>query len=121
MPNYRMPEAAKMLDVSESLLRRWIAKARLREAIKRQRLDYDLRVFYLTSEQLEQIASAHGRQIALPGETDTAARLEALEANYEDYEERISALERAMQREGIPLTGPQQAIKPAPDTSRDQP
>ncbi len=92
-----MPEAANMLGISISLLRSWVQKAGLREQVQKQRLDYDMRVFYLTQAQIEQIATLHGRQIATLATIDPLARLEAVDAalteRIEALEARVAALE----------------------------
>jgi polyhydroxyalkanoate synthesis regulator phasin len=92
-------DALEMLQVSKSTLEDWIHKAKLRNAVNKQRFPDDMRQRFLTRVQVEQLAAAHRRQIATAAELDPLARLEAVDAalteRIEALETRVKALEDA--------------------------
>lgn len=95
---YTMPEAANMLGVSVSLLRTWVRNAGLREQVQKQRLDYDLRVFYLTQTQLEQVATLHGRRISPSPSMDIEAVDTALKEQIDDLKADLDAIKQRLAR-----------------------
>ncbi len=87
---YTYGEAMTLLGISKSTLEEWITKAKLRSAVKKQYYPDDMRQHYLLRTQLELLAAAHRRQLAMPAAIDPLARLEAVDAA---LAERIKALE----------------------------
>lgn len=90
MEYYRLEEAAEVLQVGLSTLREWIDVTGLRKTVQQQRLDYDLRRHYLTGDQLNALATAHGRTLK---PYDQIRRLENLEAINTALQQQIQALE----------------------------
>jgi transposase len=87
MKTYRLEEAAGLLGVSYGALYLWVRKAGMMPALKRQRALYDMRVHYLTEEQLQTLARAHNRVI---GEE------EQRQAELRELRERMAQLETAL-------------------------
>ncbi len=104
---YTYGEAMALLGISRSTLEEWITKAKLRNAIKKQRYPDDMRQHYLLRTQLEQLAAAHRRQLATPAAVDPLARLEAVDAalteRIEALEARVAALEGKQRDTDQPL------------------
>ncbi|HLW03936.1 MAG TPA: helix-turn-helix domain-containing protein [Ktedonobacterales bacterium] len=80
MKTYTLDEAAHLLGISKNTLVPWMRKAGIHAA----RAKHDQRYHYLTQEQLDALAAAHGRVV-----TDQPDPLAAMQA-------RIAALEAAL-------------------------
>lgn len=93
---YILVDAAQKLSISKSTLLNWIARANLREAVNKQVMEGDLRAFYLTRAQLEQLAALHRRKI---GES-IGERVAALEQQVAVLTEKVEEL---IKKDNAPL------------------
>lgn len=86
MKQYTLEEAAQALGVSTTTLRLWVREIKdLHAAVEQQRVEYDMRQRYLTLEQVQALAVAHGRELRQDDE-NTGQRLAALEKRIERLE-----------------------------------